>query len=1371
MSWSLISGLVLLLVPAAPLVAALVARLRGGAGSALAGVALAWVASLLALAAVLALGPLHLTLLPWPGRPGQSLLGLYADRLAACLLVLVTTVSLATHAYARRAMRGEPGQRAFFSRLPAATAFVAAVLLSDNLLMLFFFWVLKGLTLGGLIAHYRQEPAARAAGRAKLTADLVGDAAFALALLLAWHLYGTLSLPGVLAQAAPAAARNPGAAVAVALLLLLAAMAKTALVPFQAWLPLTVEAPTPVSALMHAGLINAGGFLLARLSPVFAAAPAVLALTAVVGALTLLYGTTTMLTRPDVKGQLAHSTMGQMGFMALEAGLGAFALAMLHLVAHGFYKALLFLRSGEAVKALEESPPAEPPAPPTRVTLLAGLLLPGAVLAVAARLAAPRGGTALLWLFAGLSVAQGVVTALRGERPAARVAALLAGLAVYLAAAAGVARFLAPSLPVSPHVPAGLLIGLAGVIAALGLAALGGLPRGPLEEWLYVLSLRGFCLEELGAALRRRGRQAPARPIGGEAGAERAAEALRAAAAVVAPLWPLPAFVASNPLAGLEHLPFERALRVAAGLRGGTGLRPAAQWLAEYRRGRIADADLERALADALPDSEPGLLPALRTWLLQEAEGMAGDVAVAADAGIPLLWETEPLCAAASRVRGCDLGAEVDRQAALWLAAFLDGGQAAWRMPGRERGLLPCWRVLAQRDPALRLIGGRGALGRLRDLPRDPAAAMAALLSAMGVPAARWPAYLARHLAAAPGFAGLVRHRQEHPDDPAQRQAPVDLASLLVLRLFYEAELVGTPAGGGTAWAALAAGGSPAAPLSGAEPAAERLLDHLATTGVAEAGRWAAELAARADAPWRDGVWLAAAEHAYRRDLLSRLGTAAPGGGEPVAAQVLFCIDVRSEGLRRELEAEGPFATHGVAGFFGVAARYRPLGAERPLELCPGPLRPAYTLAETVRPGAEAAARRAGVWLSERRAWRELEHTLRERLLTPFSLVEAVGLASAVPLLLETISPGLWRRLLEGRDRLVAPTPATLPGLAPLPGEEEDWPGIAAEERVALAAGLLRGIGLTSGFARVIALLGHGSEAANNPHAAALHCGACGGRPGGVSARLAAALLNDAQVRAGLAAQGIALPADTLAVAGWHNTVTDEVSFLDLEQVPAGHRPDLHRLAAALAAAGARQAARRARTLPGAPAPAALRRRAQDWAEQRPEWGLAGAAAFVCGRRALTAGADLDGRVFLHSYDPEADADGAVLSGIMAGPLVVAQWIGMQYYFSSVDNARFGSGTKLRHSVVGGLGVQSGRGGDLQAGLPLQSLGDGTCSRHEPLRLLAVLEAPRGRVEAALGRQAHVAALVAGGWITLLALDPAGGAAWRRRPGGGWEAA
>jgi uncharacterized protein YbcC (UPF0753/DUF2309 family) len=283
----------------------------------------------------------------------------------------------------------------------------------------------------------------------------------------------------------------------------------------------------------------------------------------------------------------------------------------------------------------------------------------------------------------------------------------------------------------------------------------------------------------------------------------------------------------------------------------------------------------------------------------------------------------------------------------------------------------------------------------------------------------------------------------------------------------------------------------------------------------------------------------------------------------------------------------------------------------------------------------------------------------------------------------------------------------------------------------------------------------------NNPYASGLNCGACGGYAGDVNARLMAALLNDPDVRSGLAEQGLEIPADTLFVGALHETTTDKVTLYEEDYPSPSHRDDLNHLKAWLEAAGAITRGERALRLPRAGDADSVIRRGRDWSEVRPEWALAGCKAFMAAPRPRTRGKSLEGRVFLHDYDWTQDKDFGVLELIMTAPMVVASWISLQYYGSTVAPSVFGGGNKLLHNVTGGVGVVEGHGGLMRAGLPWQSVHDGVRYVHDPLRLSVCIEAPREAMTEILRRHDTIRALFDNRWLHLFALDDAGRMAWR----------
>ena len=331
---------------------------------------------------------------------------------------------------------------------------------------------------------------------------------------------------------------------------------------------------------------------------------------------------------------------------------------------------------------------------------------------------------------------------------------------------------------------------------------------------------------------------------------------------------------------------------------------------------------------------------------------------------------------------------------------------------------------------------------------------------------------------------------------------------------------------------------------------------------------------------------------------------------------------------------------------------------------------------------------------------------------------------------------------------------------------------ISIAQQADYAEGALRMMGLTENIAPVVVFCGHGSSTNNNAYASALDCGACGGNHGGSNARTLAAILNKDEIRTILIARGLRIPEDTLFLAAEHNTTTDYIELYDTETM---NQDVIVTLQADLKKARATNAATRCQTfgLPAESQPVkAAVRRSQDWAQPRPEWGLARNAAFIVGPRRITKNINLEGRCFLHSYDWENDHEGKFLQTILTAPMVVGQWINNQYLFSTLDNVAYGSGSKVTKNVTGKIGVMQGNASDLMHGLPMQSVfsADDT-PYHEPLRLLTVVYAPRDRVTALVETNPVLQKLFYHGWVTLTVIDPQDGCSYLLGRDGTWQTA
>jgi len=453
-------------------------------------------------------------------------------------------------------------------------------------------------------------------------------------------------------------------------------------------------------------------------------------------------------------------------------------------------------------------------------------------------------------------------------------------------------------------------------------------------------------------------------------------------------------------------------------------------------------------------------------------------------------------------------------------------------------------------------------------------------------------------------------------------------------------------------------------------------------------------------------------ETAVHGSMLERLAPRQPVDVPEPRFQVVTCIDVRSEPLRRALEERADLETFGFAGFFGVLATVQPSGDQESYESLPVLAAPSAAIVGGPSPTVGEDERvAAGGTVAE----------LTHEPTAMFALAETTGLLGS-PLL-------VLRSFLHGRE---ASSPE-------IPG---DW-HLEADGVADIAEGALRGMGLTGPFAPEVLFLGHGSTTANNPHFATLECGACAGHSGGPNAAALAGVLNDPEVRHVLADRGIAIPVATRFLSGVHDT-TREVITVDGR---ASNELTSVLSSASGAVARWRNGDERLST------DAARRRlasKAADWAEVRPEWGLADHAAFVVAPRSSLRGIDLEGRSFLHSYDPANDDGGAILASILAAPVVVAQWINAAYYFSTVAPGVLGAGDKTLLNPVGDFAVLEADDPDLRVGLPFQSVATGQRPVHLPVRLLVAVEAPLERTAEAVLSTPMPRQLVEGEWVRLV---------------------
>ncbi|MGC9418003.1 MAG: putative inorganic carbon transporter subunit DabA, partial [Rhodovulum sp.] len=574
--------------------------------------------------------------------------------------------------------------------------------------------------------------------------------------------------------------------------------------------------------------------------------------------------------------------------------------------------------------------------------------------------------------------------------------------------------------------------------------------------------------------------------------------AAEAAARAIPPAFPLDATVAVNPFLGQAGEDLATASARLARVAGVPLTRPRVEYARQITAGQITDDDLAAALIACTSPLKP------RDLAMLKAKVMAPS---AAPQSLPTVAEL------AAEATGVDWPAVIERSFGLWAAGRFDRGQALWS-PAPDQAAWPAWQAWAGRDLTPEIAGLSGFCAHVASAPDTPERAVLRAADNLGLSEAAAETAFHRLLMDLGGWAQHARWLLWQAELAGETDGT--LGELLAIRLVWEEALLARTPQVAERWQEVAA--AHAAPVT---PTPEQVVD---------------------------AILQEAAERAYQRRLAGALVTAPAPDTRP-ALQAAFCIDVRSEVIRRALESQAPgIETLGFAGFFGLPLAHRAQGSDAVEHRLPVLLTAALT---SVSRAEDAVEQRTRILARTVRAWGRF----RQAAVSSFAFVEAAGPLYGAKLLKDALGLG-------GRAGDNAPAPRFVGGLS-------------TEAKVETAAKVLKAMSLTEGFGRVVLLLGHGAQVTNNPHQSAYHCGACGGHTGEVSARLLAQLLNDPETRAGLPDHGITLPGDTLFVAGLHDTTTDKITLYD-DTPSADHAPDLEKTRGWLEAAGAQARAERA---------------------------------------------------------------------------------------------------------------------------------------------------------------------------------------------------
>ena len=619
---------------------------------------------------------------------------------------------------------------------------------------------------------------------------------------------------------------------------------------------------------------------------------------------------------------------------------------------------------------------------------------------------------------------------------------------------------------------------------------------------------------------------------------------------------------------------------------------------------------------------------------------------------------------------------EVNLETIKWLQVFFDSGQATISMPMRKMGLYNSWRKLAEFDIKLKGID---------KLPTSPKEAIISCLKFLKIEQEEQQEFLTLLLTTLPGWASYIKYLTDWND---ANPYPVSQEDYLAVRIAITYLL----------W-----------------PEAKELL------------QWHKSIEKK-KVPILE---IEVNEKEYRLPLLKQLSSQNSSNTNEPSAQLVFCIDVRSEPFRKALEKVGNYETFGFAGFFGVPVEIENSITGDSYASCPVLLKPKHLVTESPNCSHKEHNK---YQLSNN--FKLLYQSLKYNFTTTFALVETIGILSGFWMFVRSFMPKIACKL----NKSIRSDNNSTPSLD----------NISLSDQCSYAESALRMIGLTKNFASIVVLCGHGSTTENNAFATALDCGACGGRHGASNARILATILNDIKVREILAQKQIIIPRETIFIAAEHNTTNDEVMLYNCSDIDG-----IDQLKHNLKLAGKINSKFRCDHMDVKGGSKQAKLRSINWSQVRPEWGLAKNAAFIIAPRSLTEEVDLEGRCFLHSYDYTQDIDGASLNVILTAPMIVAQWINAQYLFSSLNNVAYGAGSKITKNITGKIGVMQGNASDLMTGLPLQSVYISDIKAyHETQRLMTVVYAPRLMIDKIIDSQDILKKLFGNDWITLSCIDP-----------------
>ncbi len=625
---------------------------------------------------------------------------------------------------------------------------------------------------------------------------------------------------------------------------------------------------------------------------------------------------------------------------------------------------------------------------------------------------------------------------------------------------------------------------------------------------------------------------------------------MREVSDVIAPVWPLKDYVAVNPYAGVSERPFMEARALLKVFSDCETLMPLDFFARQFEQGRFSIHEIDAAIEELRLAGIGGDDRWSAISIVEQLRSILGKPGRYAAATIDPTSPTRKnprmirtLSEYADGLSTVNWSDTIRDEVGKCCAAHYDEGQAAWNSPWKHLSLYQAWRSTAVIDLNVEALGLTGFRKFVSELPHSPDAAIVSLLQSLNLPLHLWEPFLLAQAFSIPGWSAWAKYQSSWNDQAAEDNN--DLVGLLAMRLAYDVA-IGQQFSISVNWNSITAHDSATFQASTHQADDDSGLRYLL---------------------------LRASEIAYRNGLLNSISAAShPAESSQTAfashdstasqtdrklAQMVFCIDVRSERMRRNLESQSSeIETFGFAGFFGMPIEFVPIGERCGNSHVPVLLKPQFQLHEGLH---ESDSSREPAVIKDRqqiRSWRTLWRGFQSSAVGCFSFVETMGLLYG------------WKLFAKAAGSNTASQEARFDGIAETDHDKLgptlrglNQQGITTSQQADLAESMLKNLGLTRDFARLVVFCGHASQTDNNPLAAGLDCGACGGHSGEPNARLAAMLLNQPYIRKALANRGITIPEGTHFLAGLHNTTTDRIEYFDLDDVPETHRGDVEELA------------------------------------------------------------------------------------------------------------------------------------------------------------------------------------------------------------------